>query len=137
MGSYQSTVAPEGMERAATAREKSKTYRVQGIPQRYTWKTAKTFLEDCLGFERESSDIKLHSLARSAIYNDEKTITITSTDILQKLASEQEEWNFDFPDNTDRLDDGQPNNRLVTIDIHFEGFTVLNSFDNDKDHLLE
>lgn len=124
------------MERVATAREKGNTYRVQGIPQHHTRKSAKAFLEDCLGFENGSSDIKLHSLARSAVRNDEKTITITSTDILQKLPGGKEEWTFDFPENPDGLDDGQPN-RVVVIDTHFEGFTVLNSFDNDEDHLLE
>lgn len=119
------------MERAAF------TYRVQGIPQHHSWRSAKAFLEDCLGFENGSSDIKLHSLAQSAIYNDEKTATITSTDIIQKLAGEKEEWTFDSPENADKLDDGQPNNRVVTIDTHFEGFTALNSFENDEDHRLE
>lgn len=125
------------MERAATAREidTSRTYRVQGIPQHHGWKSAKAFLEDCLGFETGSSDIKLHSLAHSAVYKEEKTATITSTDILPKLVGEKEEWTFDFPDNTD--DDEQPNTRVVAIDTHFEGFTALNSFENDDDHLLE
>lgn len=124
------------MERVATAREKGHTYRVRGIPQHHTWESTKAFLEDCLGFENGSSDIKLHSLARSAFRNDEKTVTITSTDILQKLPGGKEAWTLDCPENTDKFDDGQPNREIV-IDTHFEGFTVLNSFENDEDHLLE
>lgn len=112
-----------------------KTYRVQGIPQHHTWRSTKAFLEDCLGFENGSSDIKLHSLAHSAICNDdEKTATITSTDILEKLVGEKEEWTFDVLGNAD---DGQHYNQVVVIDTHFEGFTVFNSFDSDEDHLLE
>lgn len=100
-------------------------------------KSAKAFLEVCLGFDNGSSDINLHSLAHSAIYKGEKTATITSVDLSRKLGGEKEEWTFILLDDTDLLNHGRPNNRAVAIDTHFKGFTALNSFDNEEDHLFE
>jgi hypothetical protein len=87
----------------------------------------------------QHSDLKVHSLANDPCYCGKKTATITSRDLAGVLpeAACRDRWAFELPDQLNVSDEDEHPTDGLTIDTHFEGFTPLSSFDDDKEHLYE
>jgi hypothetical protein len=123
---------------AATDRSLT-TYRVQDLPGTCDRSSATLLIEAAVRLNKGCSDLKVHSLANDPCYRGKKTATITSRDLAGVLpeVARRDRWAFELLDQHSVSDeDGNPTDGL-TIDTHFEGFTPLNSYDDEKEHLYE
>jgi hypothetical protein len=126
-------------ENSATTDRSLITYRVQDLPGACDKGSATLLIEAAVGLKKGYSDLKVHSLANDPYYRGKKTATITSQNLAGVLpeAARRDQWALDLPDQPNVADGGKHPTDGLTIDTHFEGFTPLNSFDDDKEHLYE
>jgi hypothetical protein len=108
-------------------------------------------IEAAAGLNASCSDVKVYSLAASAIHpTRETTATITSSDLAQVLKpppSPQSQrwtlaiplWALAFASRAATSSHGVLGNSDydISIDTAFEGFTPLNSLDDDMRHRFE
>jgi hypothetical protein len=115
------------------------TYRVQDLPGATSRDDAIQLLEAAVGLNKRCSDIKVHSLADDPYYSGKKTATITLKDLAYVLpkTAHRNKWVFDLSDHPSGLDGGSLPTGFLTVDTHFEGFTPLNSFEDDSKHQYE
>ena len=130
---------------ASAAREagSSKVYRVQGIPLGCNRKDVRQLLGQLLDLETDASIVRIRSLAISPNLKT-KTAIIDFLATPHTLVSERSEWNFTVPDNhRERKEDEENNDDLapksphITVDTHFRGLTVLRSFGEESDHVVD
>lgn len=103
---------------------RGKVYRVRGIPLEFT----KEKMQDILGIilDMEKDFIRCHSLALSPNYHEKtKVATVSFRDVLPDLLNEGIEWHFDLPSSDYSTD------KEIVLDTHFNGFTPLQSSDDD------
>ena len=130
-----SSIASMG-SRLQPALPSSKTYRVQGIPTSYSYKSTKRHLELVLGLDGTGSCVQIHSLAASPYYpKRENVATVTFNAGLPALTDKQAEWRFPFIGGEDSRGGFPVERPEITIDTHFEGFTTLNVISGD--HKIE
>jgi hypothetical protein len=111
---------------------------------------ARTLVEVAARLNVGCSDIRVHSLAASAVCAREKTATVTSDDLASALqprpSSEVRRWTLTvapemLPAAFARIassDETRVENGIdIYVDTHFEGFTTLHSFDDDEQHRFE
>jgi hypothetical protein len=127
---------------------KSLTFRVEGLPAACDRAMARTLVEVAARLNVGCSDMKVHSVAASAVCAGEKTATVTSDDLasaLKPAPPQARRWTLDIapemlPAAFVRSAGGNESDEdgfEISIDTHFEGFTSFSSFDDDEQHKLE
>ena len=121
-------------------------YRVQGLPSGCNRTQAAEIIKSALKISDQETDFKLRSLAHGG-YRDDKVATISFTRPPQQLLGNRSSLSSRYEQTFDVLDwlagyngateDAELQNLKITIDNHFEGFTVLNSFDDPRKHKIE
>jgi hypothetical protein len=116
------------------------TFRVEGLPWSRSFEDARMLIEAALRPNLPgNASILLHSLAKSVITKGNMTATITcdclSTSLLD--ASRSSCWTFEI--RASEASAGHEGRRpnMITLDTTFDGFTPLNSFDNEEEHKFE
>ena len=107
------------------------------LPSDCTSENTASLLEAALGLHEGSSDISVRSLAYSAGYDGEKTATISSIFLSEKLQGQESQWTFELPGRTNITSGQGPHASSIIIDSHFKGLTPLNSFEKWEEHVLE
>jgi hypothetical protein len=125
---------------------KDLTFRVAGLPAACDRGTAKVLIEAAACLDPSCSDVKVHSLAASAIYVGEKTATVTSSGLEHALrpppSADWQHWTLPVPKSlllAARVSiDSEPDEdeHTISIDTHFEGLTPLSS-DGGAEHKFE
>ena len=110
---------------------------MQCLPGDYSWEDTQRLLETTLGLSEAGSDLIIHSLAYTSGYNGDKTATISSVNLAQKLTGDLRQWTFELSGLTNVTSDGQLQTDSIILDAHFEGLTPLNSFHSRETHRLE
>ncbi|MCJ1334037.1 hypothetical protein MMC10_010744 [Thelotrema lepadinum] len=120
----------------------SKVFRVQGIPLSCKREDVRQLVAQLLDIGTDVTIIQIRSLA-VCINQKTKTATIGFRDTPQCLISGKSEWTFTIPSSWGEVendieddDDFIPRVPQITIDTHFEGFTVLRS-PKEHDHETE
>lgn len=110
---------------------------MQGLPGNHSPDETQRLLETTLGFNEGASDLIVHSLAYDSGYKGDKTATISSVFLTQKLTEDLKQWTFELPGLTKVNRDGQSQTHFIILDAHFEGLTPLNSFESQEKHRVE
>jgi len=110
------------------ARDKTITYRLQGIPKNQDEHGVEALVKKALKLESDI-DVKVCSLARSPYPQDGKIATLNFSKTPNCL-SDEGEWKFSL-----RQKEGENHTEVTLIvDTHFRGFTPLQS---DSDCVIE
>jgi hypothetical protein len=120
--------------------ESTTTYRVQGLPSNCTYEDARNLIGAAVGLGLDDrSSIKVHSLAKSVLAQNETTATISSNRLYTVLpkASSSSRWTFKLPKSLAHTKDTTGGTEEISLDTTFAGFTPLNSFNDENEHLLE
>jgi hypothetical protein len=121
-----------------------KTYRIRGIPFEYRIRQLQELLRSVLRLDGTRSPIQIRSMAISS-NRKTKIATVNFKIPPACLLSNRNEWSFEIPnangsdaenDNDDN-DDIIPQASTITIDTHFNGITILRSFQNVSEHKIE
>lgn len=108
-----------------------KTYRVRGIPEKYTMSSAESLVESILEKRKINSHIKACSLAYDPL---EKSTTVATFTI----RGDPKDFCHPFQIPEEGLPDA--NRKLgqfkISVDDHFEGFTPLNTIET-REHTIE
>ena len=110
---------------------------MRGLPSEYNLETTKSLLESTYGLGNSSSDIFVRSVAYSNGYKGEKTATVTSKMLSQKLEGQNSQWVLDLPGDSHGTSQRKQLTSRIIIDTHFEGLTPLNSFEDNEEHQFE
>jgi hypothetical protein len=89
--------------------------------------------------EQRHSSVKVHSLAKSVIHENEMTATASfgHRDLVRPNEAQLSSWNFEIPRPQAMRGERDDKAVIITIDTTFNGFTPLNSFDKAEEHLFE
>lgn len=123
--------------------EANVTYRVTGIPIDYKPKQVKALLETVLQLDKAGNSAKLRSIAISP--NRKTKVATVCFGCRPTLLSRKAdgEWHFSIPteensgNSSANDDDIIPREQIITIDSHFKGLTVLQSFSKLDEHKIE
>ncbi|KAI9858390.1 MAG: hypothetical protein M1813_007494 [Trichoglossum hirsutum] len=115
----------------------SMTYRIQGIPTSYSYKSTKKILDSALGLNGKESCVHIHSLATNPYDPRENVATVTFNESIPMLTGKRVEWKIPLIGDEDYENDSPIEVPEITIDSHFEGFTSLNAIKCDGDHKIE
>jgi hypothetical protein len=111
-------------------------YRVRGIPANSKVNTASKLLKSVLG--ADNLHMRIRSLALDPYDPQYKVATVTFNKRPESFTPKKSEWRFNIvPEIDSSKDEHVARDDQIIVDTHFHGFTALNSFKDDKFHLIE
>jgi hypothetical protein len=111
-------------------------YRVRGIPANSKVNTASKLLKSVLG--ADNFRMRIRSLALDPYDPQYKVATVTFDKRPESFTPKKSEWRFHIVPEIDSSEDEHvTRDDQIIVDTHFHGFTALNSFKDEKFHLIE
>lgn len=113
-------------------------YRVRGIPANAKLSAVSKLLKSVLDLGANSVRMRTRSLALDPYDPQYQVATISFDKRPESLVSNKSEWRFQVvPDIDSSEDEHIARDDQIIVDTHFRGFTALNSFKDEKFHLIE